>query len=262
MPRDHRTRDSAARTYGLVGVACLLFICLFAASPPPAKLTAAELCGTWVELKVLSDFVTFPFVGDLERTTTLLQRVTILLSETALKISATYCAASFDNGPSVTTVIDETFMCSLDAVLAQANVDESEDPMRFVQSWTTEFHGVELDNPESDSLPTDANDPRVFAQDGDGKPGITVKAHAFGFISGDVYMIERLRIRLEGTVEQVIIGATNRLFLGPIQSRPDPVSTHSFFILKRSDPAWTCEDILACPGTLFDSELSPYWGPS
>ena len=232
----------------------------------PAKLTSAELCGTWVGLKVLSDSVTFPFVGDLERTTTLLQRVTISQSGTTLKTSATYCAASFDNGPSLTTAIDETFMRSLDAVLAQANVDESEDPMRFVQSWTVELHGVDLDNPESDSLPIDANDPRVFDQDGDGKPGITVKARASGFISGDVYMIERLRIRLEGevvspnriegqivgTVEQVIIGATNRLFLGAIQSRPDPVPAHSFFILKRIDAAWTCEDILAHLGTLFD----------
>ena len=156
-------------------------------------------------------------------------------------------------------------MRSLDAVLAQANVAESENPMRFVQSWTIELHGVELDNPESDPLPTAANDPRVFDQDGDGKPGITVEARAFGFISGDVYMIERLRIRLdgevvsldwiegqiEGTVEQVIIGASNRLFLGLIQSRPDPVSTHSFFILKRIDPAWTCEDILAHREELF-----------
>ena len=264
MPRDHRVRR-AVRTYGLVGVACLLFIFLFAASPIPAKLTATELCGTWAELKVLSDSVTFPVVGDLERTTTLLQRVTISQSKTTLKTSATYCTATFDNGPSLTTAINETFMRSLDAVVAQANVDESEDPMCFVQSWTVELHGVDLDNPELDSLPTDANDPRIFDQDGDGKPGITVKARALGFISGDVYMIERLRIRLdgevvspdriegqiEGTVEQVIIGATNRFFLGPIQSRPDPVSTHSFFILKRIDPAWTCEDILAHREELF-----------
>jgi hypothetical protein len=54
---------------------------------------------------------------------------------------------------------------------------------------------------------------------------------------------DRIEGRIVGTVEQVILGATNALFLGSILSRPDPVSAHSYFILQRVSPAWVCGDL-------------------
>ncbi len=224
-----------------------------------------DLSGAWAGRKVLSDSVTFPLVGDLTRTTTLVQRLMIEQTGNALTISGTYCAADFDNGPPLTTTIDPAFVRSLDAVSVAASLDASSTPTRFAQSWSTELHGVRLDHPETDPLPTSASDPRVFDQDGDGRPGITVHACALGAITGDVYVVERLRTRLEGevvnpdwiegriegTVEQVVLRATNALFLGAIVSHPDPVSAHSYFVLQRIEPAWTCEEIVDHRASLF-----------
>ncbi len=245
-------------------MAWLVLVCLTAVSGGPGKCADVELSGTWAGLKVLSDSATFPLVGKLTRTTTLVQRLTIAQASDSLAISGTYCAADFDNGPALTTAIDPETLASIGGVVVQASIGGPDAPAHFVQSWSTELHGVRLDDPERDSLPTSASDPRVFDQDGDGNPGITVHACALGAITGDVYVIERLRTRLEGevvspdriegqvegTVEQVIIGTTNPLFLGAIVSRPDPISAHSYFVLQRVDPTWTCEEILLRRATL------------
>jgi hypothetical protein len=231
--------------------------CFIATAGEPDVPPEAGLSGTWAQLKVLSDSVTFPLVGELARTSTLLQRVTIAQLGDSLSLAAAYCSSDFDNGPALTTVVDQAFVSALGVVTAEASVSASGSATRFTQPPSTELHGVRLENPETDPLPTSADDPRVFDQDGDGKPGITVHACAFGAITGDVYVVERLCTRLEGqvvspdriegrivgTVEQVILGATNALFLGSILSRPDPVSAHSYFILQRVSPAWVCGDL-------------------
>jgi hypothetical protein len=245
-------------------LAWLALACL-AISGGPAQCADVDLSGVWAGLKVLSDSATFPLVGGLARTTTLVQRLTVTQTGNALEISSTYCTANFDNGPALTTTIDPAFVRSLDAVTARASLDASGTPARFAQAWSVEVHGVRLDSPETDPLPTSASDPRVFDQDGDGKPGITVHACALGAITGDVYVVERLRTRLEGevvtpdwiegrvegTVEQVILGATSAVFLGSILSHPDPISANSYFILQRIDPAWACEEILLRQASLF-----------
>ncbi len=245
----------------------LVLLCVLATSGGPASCAEIDLSGAWAGLKVLSDSVTFPLVGGLVRTTTLVQRLTIAQSGNALTIRGTYCAADFDNGPLLTTTIDPAFVRSLGPVSVAASLDSSSSPTRFAQSWSVELHGVRLDNPASDPLPTSAEDPRVFDQDEDGKPGITVHACALGAVTGDVYVVERLRTRLqgqvvssdrmegwvEGTVEQVIVGASNALFLGSIVSRPDPTSAHSHFVLQRVGSAWTCEETFLRRATLFGS---------
>ncbi|MCX6092496.1 MAG: hypothetical protein NTX23_06500 [Candidatus Bipolaricaulota bacterium] len=260
-----RDRGRIALTNAGRWIAWLALACFVVLSGRVAQCADMELPGTWAELKVLSDSATFPLVGGLGRTTTLLQRLTVVQTGASLMIQSTYCAADFDNGPALTTTIDPAFIRSLAPVTVEASLDPTATPTRFAQSWSTELHGVRLDDPERDPLPTSASDSRVFDQDGDGKPGLTVHARALGAITGDVYVVERLRTRLEGevvspdriegrvegTVEQVILGATNALFLGSIVSRPDRVSAHSHFVLQRVDPAWTCQDILAHRSTLF-----------
>lgn len=258
-------RDRGTSIFARTPWLWLVLLCVLATSGGPASCADAGLAGTWAGLKVLSDSATFPLVGALARTTTLVQRLAIEQSGNALTISGTYCAADFDNGLLLATTIDPAFVRSLAPVTVAASLDASGTPTRFAQAWSVEVHGVRLDHPETDPLPTSAGDPRVFDQDGDGKPGITVHACAFGLITGDVYVVERLRTRLEGqvvspdriegrvegTVEQVILGASDARFLGSIVSRPDPISSHSRFVLARIDPAWACNEILTHRSALF-----------
>jgi len=244
---------------GAAQIATLILSCLLVGASAPATASEAPFTGTWAILKVLSDSATFPLVGELARTSTLIQRAAIVQTGSLLVLSATYCSTTFDNGSALRTTVDQAFARSLAPIVLQATLDDSSDPEQLTQSWATELHGVRLENPETDPLPTYAGDPRVFDQDGDGRPGITVRACALGAITGDVYVVERLRTqlvgevvspnriegRVEGSVEQVILGATNALFLGVIVSRPDPIAANSFFVLQRIDSAWSCDDILA-----------------
>ncbi len=82
-----------------------------------------------------------------------------------------------------------------------------------------ELWAVHLDDPNRDSLPTTADDPRVFDQDGDGKPGVTL---VLGDATCEMYVVQRGKMkwsglvvsatRIEGggssTSEQVVLSST------------------------------------------------------
>jgi hypothetical protein len=225
-----------------------------------------DFSGAWAEIQVMSEFARLPLVGEAARTSTVVLRVTIEQTGSSLILRETFCATEIDNGSAIAaTSIPRAFLSSLGELVVEASIDASTSPARFVQPWTTEVRGARLEDPERDPLPTQADDPRVVDQDGDGKPGLTVRVSALGIFRGDVYVVQRVRTRLAGavvspdriegliewTTEQVTLGATNALFLGNLPSRPDPFPEHSFFILQRVDATWACEDILAHRDAVF-----------
>ena len=61
-----------------------------------------------------------------------------------------------------------------------------------------ELWGVKLDDPYNDPLPTDKSDPRVYDQDGDGKPGVTLD---LGHGQCTMAVIQRAISRWTGTVQ-------------------------------------------------------------
>lgn len=255
MSRDACRSARASALALLIAVACAA----------PAR-SGTNLAGTWAELQVLSEFATLPLVGEVQRTSAIVLRVTIEPSPTGFALRQTYCATEIDNGSAIaSTAIPDAFLVSLGEVASGATLDASVSPARFEQPWTTEVRGAALEDPEHEPLPTQPDDPRVIDQDGDGKPGLTVRASALGILSGNVYVVQRVRTRLVGTLvspnriegliewstEQVTLGGTNPLFLGTLASRPDPETENSSFVLIRIDPAWTCVEILAHRATLF-----------
>jgi hypothetical protein len=258
-------RRRAARLNATWVITALLAGC-FVCVPQARGSEEPDFSGAWAEIQVLSEFARLPLVGEAARTSTVILRVTIEQTGSSLGMRWTYCATDIDNGSAIaSTVIPDAFLASLGEAAAEASIDASAAPERFVQPWTTEVRGARLENPDTDSLPTTASDPRVVDQDGDGKPGLTVRVSALGIFRGDVYIIQRVRTRLVGTLvspgrieglvewttEQVTLGATNALFLGNLPSRPDPFPEHSFFVLVRIDPVWTCADILAHRDAVF-----------
>jgi hypothetical protein len=247
--------------------AALIIAATAVCSSPVHPEILPDLSGTWAEQQILSEFAALPLVGEVARTSTIVLRVTIEQNGSALTQRWTYCATEIDNGSAIaSTVIPDAFLVSLGEVAAEAALDASVSPARFVQPWTTEVRGATLGDPERDPLPTRADDARVVDQDGDGKPGLTARVSALGIFGGDVYIVQRVRTRLIGTLvspdrieglvewstEQVTLGASNPLFLGTLPSRPDPAVESSFFVLARVDPAWTCAEILARRAELFD----------
>jgi|GEM_PF-517608 len=60
-----------------------------------------------------------------------------------------------------------------------------------------ELWAVRLDDPNHDALPTTADDPRVFDQDADGKPGVTL---VLGDATCEMYVVQRGKMKWSGAV--------------------------------------------------------------
>jgi hypothetical protein len=249
----------------------LALACLLVGDPTLLAHASADLSGAWAEMQVLSEYAMLPLVGEVARRSVITLRTVIEQEGDSLLLRRAYCGTDIDNGSAIAlTAIPGSFLASLGEVVTFATLETSDACSLFVQPWTTEVRGAVLVDPENEPLPTLAADPRVIDQDGDGMPGLTVHASVLGVLSGDVYVVQRVRMRLVGTVvaddrieglvewstEQVTLGATSPLFLTTLPSRPDPETENSFFVLIRIDPVWTCAEILAQRAALFGA-LSP-----
>jgi len=249
----------------LAAVLLALLPCLWAAAQDaiPARI---DLSGTWAEIQVCSELETLPIVGRLTGTSTTLLRVVMEQTGNSLVIRETYCSTKIDTGTVIaSTAIPDAFLRSLGETARPASLDLSGTAVRFVQPWYTEVRGAHLLDPENDPLPTSPDDPRVFDQDGDGKPGLTVRLRVMGIVSGEAYVVQRVRYRMTGTVvspdridgliewtnEQVTIGATNRLFEANTSGEPNPDAQKSYFVLQRIDPSVTCTKIVKNWRSLF-----------
>jgi len=261
-----RQRTHAERPEPDVGGAqaacsCVLALAILAlfSLPHLGATPSLDLSGTWAEWQILSEFATLPLAGDVVRTSTVTMRVTIEQTGSSVALRWTFCASVIDNGsPIASTIIPEAFLASLGEVAAIATLDATSGPVRFSQPWTLEIRGAQLANAETDPLPTSPDDPRVVDQDGDGKPGLTVQVSALGLLTGEVYVVQRVRTKLAGivvspdrieglvewTTEQVTLAATDPIFMSELPSRPDPIAENSAFLFVRIDPTWTCTEIL------------------
>ncbi|HNR24197.1 MAG TPA: hypothetical protein PKG50_02020 [Candidatus Bipolaricaulis anaerobius] len=226
-----------------------------------------DLTGTWAVMQVTSDIVVYPFVGQRIRTTTLILHVEMGQTGSIVTVSETHCLVDTDDGTGmVVTEIPDAFLRSLGTVDRIATLEGTGEGWRFVEPWPTEVHGARLADPVSDPLPTTADDPRMFDQDGDGQPGITVRVRVLGLISGEVYVVQRLSKLLDGQVlapdlirglltwtnEQVTLGASNPFLNAGGEAQVDPVRERSYFVAIRVPAGTTCANLTANWRTLFD----------
>lgn len=111
--------------------------------------------------------------------------------------------------------------------------------------------GARLEDPRAESLPSDAEDARVFDQDGDGHPGMTVEVS--GLVSGQVYVVQRSTTELQGKrtgqrmegrlsfeLDQAVVGASKSMLKRGPEPTPDP--RNSFFRLQRVSDSISCAE--------------------
>jgi hypothetical protein len=118
----------------------------------------------------------------------------------------------------------------------------------------------------SDTTPTSASDPRVFDQDGDGHPGVTmnvlwngtttpvdfVETESETFQSGTVDAQGNLvGTTLDASVQNVIGGSVSGL---TITTMPDPNTADNVVRLVRVASPLTCQDLMAQASTLFPAQ--------
>lgn len=245
----------------------LALILSWAIPAASAQQPLPDLRGRWAILQVTSQIGVIPLVGERIRTSSTLALLDIEQEGLLIRAQEVTCSTTIDNGTTlVKTEIPDAFIRSLPGLSWTATLEPSDAGLDFVTPWITSVNGARLDDPESDSLPTRADDPRVVDQDGDGKPGLTVHVSVMGgLISGDVYVVQRDRSKLSGAVlspdevdglvewssEQSVLGASSPLLLGGTVARPDPIAEHSYFRARRVDDATSCVDLRVMAGTLF-----------
>jgi len=245
----------------------LALILSWATAATSAQQPLPDLAGRWAILQVTSQIGAIPLVGERIRTSSTLALLDIEQEGLLIRAQDATCSTTIDNGTTlVKTEIPDAFIQSLPGLSWTTTLEPSDAGLDFVTPWITSVNGARLEDPENDPLPTRADDPRVVDQDGDGKPGLTVHVSVMGgLISGDVWVVQRDRSKLSGTIvspdeidglvewssEQSVLGASNPFLLGGTAARPDPIAEHSYFRAHRVDDATSCADLRVMAGTLF-----------
>jgi hypothetical protein len=217
-----------------------------------------DLSGTWAMVPVFPQIAVLPIAGEVPRTSVAAQFVDVEQDGATVTMLDRYCFTDVDDGTTlVNTEIPESFIFALVPTARTAVLRKADESVTFEQSTYVEVRGAVLDNPITDPLPVDPLDPRLIDQDGDGKPGMTVRVTVLGIIQGETYIVQRVAYRLIGrmvgsdriegriewTDEQSVLAATNPLLEADTIGFPDPDPAAHRFVMVRVDSSWTCDTL-------------------
>jgi hypothetical protein len=214
-----------------------------------------ELSGTWAQLLTYGAVFNLPAIGQTEGETLSILHVTITMEEGSPRLVSRTCSVEIDNGTDIIeTIIPDRFVSSLVLQEPEATWQLDGSVMRYGQAKELTLRGVVLGDPVIETLPVEATDPRVFDQDEDGNPGMTVLIK--GITDGEVYVIQRDWYALDGEVtgpdwidglatwstEQVVLGSDNPILNMQTESTAHPDPKRSNFRMTRvaddADCAW------------------------
>ena len=216
---------------------------------------APDLSGRWAMIQVYSEIAMLPIVGERPRISVVAQYVDLVQSGSAIVMIDTYCFTDVDDGtPLVRTEVPDEFMASLRPTPHTARLLGSSDGSGFRADEYVEVRGARLADPALEELPVSPDDPRVFDQDGDGFPGMSVRVRILGLVEGTAYVVQRVRYSLDGVVvdantirgtirwatEQASLGASTPLLRVDAPARPDPDASRSVFLIVRVGKADDC----------------------
>ena len=176
-----------------------------------------------------------------------------------------FCHADMANDQGIDTSISDAATSAILPVDTPVEVTVEDGRLRVVRPATPTPIGIDLTDPANEVLPTDPNDPRIVDSDGDGFPGVTARIEISDEIQGDLYIARREIFaydvvqespdRLVGTItdssEQLVLGASNEIFITPAQWEQVPDPTKNPVIWQRVDGDWDCERLAAERDTLF-----------
>jgi hypothetical protein len=222
-----------------------------------------DLSGTWGQLQVTATLSNAPMLGELRSSTTTLFLLELDQRGEQLRGTATVCDLAVASEGGMRTIIPDRFVAALEPAEVQGRVEEFAGGYRFVQAPYTQVLGARLDEPDREPLPRDPSDPRVTDQDGDGRPGMTIRVE--GLVGGDIYTVQRTTRALEGvvrdleridghidwTMEQVTLDASSFLLDIDTRARADPDPRRNLFFTRRVAPGTSCDGLLDRREALF-----------
>ncbi len=144
----------------------------------------------------------------------------------------------------------------LDVNAVGAIYENSDDPLVQLIAWHPDGDAM------TEPVPTDAQDPRVFDMDHDGFPGATAEIEVLGILSGQMYVVARTIMWVDGTVvseteisgtveadsEQNTLDASDDMFNQSTDVTQMPGST---FMKVKIDPGTNCDAIVATADSIF-----------
>lgn len=176
-----------------------------------------------------------------------------------------FCHADNVNDQPIDTTISDAATSAIRPIATPVTVSTKDGRIRIQRPETPTGIGIRLEDPANDVLPTDPKDPRISDDDKDGKPGITVRIKVTDELQGDLYIARRERFAydvslqddrsLSGTVtdksEQLIVGATNDMFITRAEWKQVPDLSKSPILLKPVRGTWDCTRLMASRDQLF-----------
>jgi len=205
-----------------------------------------------------------PILGELDNISTILGFAEVRLDDDGeLVIIESGCGATSQTGNAISVEIPPAIPQSVTPTATPLTVWEEDGVIHWSRPLFVIPIGIRLEDPINDALPTDPNDGRIWDQDGDGEPGVTVKVS--GFAEGDIYVIQKQISSEHGTIdadgnlagfvvdnsEQVVIGSTNPLLSQQVESRPNPDASLSTLASVALDGPQDCEWLTANAAELF-----------
>lgn len=234
-----------------------------ATDPSLADQIEADVVGGYVVRMHSAAMMDLPIVGPTENLTDTIGLATVRRVGDTFEIEESGCHVTSSAGDAVTTIIADVIPRSTPPTTSALAFTGSASDLAFTRAPTTTLLGVHLDDP-GDDLPTEATDPRIFDQDGDSHPGVTVSLE--GIASGEIYEVQRdtseytggtvaapgrLHAALTSSSEQSVVDASNPLLLTPLQRTPETGPDKNYVDLVRVDGAYDCDRAVAEADTLF-----------
>jgi len=189
------------------------------------------------------------------------------LSEKDGKLIAheSFCHAEQRSDQPIETSISDAATSAIKPIPVEVDVTEQGGRVHLHRPETPTGVGIHLEDPANDELPTDPADPRIADDDHDGKPGITVHVKVTDELQGDLYIARRERFAydlisqddksLTGYVtdnsEQLIVGATDPMFVTRAEWKQVPDKSKSPMVLVPVDEDWDCEKLMASADDIF-----------
>lgn len=225
-----------------------------------------DMNGVWAQVQVVATQADAPVIGLIKTRSVAVLKYDMEQTGSELLMHEEVCDLRLEPDTNLTeTIVPDAFIQALPHVSKPAVLDLAVQPPTLYQPQFAELHGLEMDDPMNDPMPTSADDPRIKDLDGDGKPGLTI--YVGGIIDGALYVVQRNKIALDGAFEgpdkvaglmqyeqeQVVLGSDNQLLAdNPPISSVDPDTEKTYFISVRMPDGTTCADILAAGDELFD----------
>lgn len=183
-----------------------------------------------------------------------------------LSLTEQGCHVDIDGSRSVTTTVPDAIAESIVPTPRELRVWEEGSTLKWARPLAIIVVGAKLTDPANEALPKDASDSRVWDQDKDGKPGVTVKVS--GFASGDIYVVQKQMSVLAGelepsgdlkglvadTSEQSVIGASNPVLNQNIANMPDADASKSNVVFVKQAAGLTCQDLMTRRKQIFEGK--------